>query len=738
MIPMCTTKLRPILSVVACWTFSVAWATNAYISQVKPETCGHANGELVAGLQGGVIYNPLTYAWSNGATTPTITGLAAGSYSVTVTDAQGTAYMASITLENVSNLPIAGMVSPSFTGMLEDLGYTGLACPGTCNGAVSFPMVELGGTPPFNVTFDASANYLGVNMYGHPMYGGFCGGDVVNYTLYDAYGCSGGGMFLVMEAGQDWAPFATSTGACVDAEIGRITLGPSIQGSHQELTLYYGGEPIGPPVELYEPISYTFEDLAPGMYELIAVPDWSQCATSQYIVVEDLGPGCAQVTGLSWYDADGDCIHDMDEVGIPGSALLIEPGPHYAITGADGTFTYSLPLGSHTLSQTDPYLVPYCPATMPVAFTISGSQVDIQLANNSTAPLDLRAHISNGWARPGFTHNIHGSVFNDTPRPTGTVEVTLNIDPALVIENVEPPATTTAGNMLTWQLPDLDYFGTAHFLVETTVPSSTPLGTILNSSIMVSSANSETDLSNNTDGAAEMVVGSYDPNDKTAVTSSRSSGSLYYIDQDNWIDYTIRFQNTGTAGAFFVTVTDTLPLELDMTSFQMAVSSHAHTYTFKPGRVVEWFFDDINLPDSATNEAESHGLVKFRIKPAQPLLPGTVIENTANIFFDFNEPVITEPSMLVAEFSTGLGVPSVADLMLVPNPATGAVRISVREGTIRSLRIIGGDGRQALSLNVNAPTAEMDASSLAAGTYAVLAQMADGTMRTHRLSVTGQ
>ncbi|MBK9629215.1 MAG: hypothetical protein IPO56_16370 [Flavobacteriales bacterium] len=53
------------------------------------------------------------------------------------------------------------------------------------------------------------------------------------------------------------------------------------------------------------------------------------------------------------------------------------------------------------------------------------------------------------------------------------------------------------------------------------------------------------------------------------------------------------------------------------------------------------------------NEPRSHGFVTFRIRPRTPVLPGTVIENIANIYFDFNPPVITEPSVLVAEFSTG-------------------------------------------------------------------------------------
>ena len=53
------------------------------------------------------------------------------------------------------------------------------------------------------------------------------------------------------------------------------------------------------------------------------------------------------------------------------------------------------------------------------------------------------------------------------------------------------------------------------------------------------------------------------------------------------------------------------------------------------------------------NEAASHGFVSSGSSLCRSP-PGTVIENIANIYFDFNDPVITEPSVLVAEFSTGV------------------------------------------------------------------------------------
>jgi uncharacterized repeat protein (TIGR01451 family) len=105
-------------------------------------------------------------------------------------------------------------------------------------------------------------------------------------------------------------------------------------------------------------------------------------------------------------------------------------------------------------------------------------------------------------------------------------------------------------------------------LIDVQVPVGTPLGLALYTTAGLSNPLTESTLLNNTADEQNIVVGSYDPNDKRAVTSSRASEDLYFIDQDEWIDYTIRFQNTGTFPAEFVVITDTISPELDMLSFE--------------------------------------------------------------------------------------------------------------------------------------------------------------------------
>ncbi|MEZ4756893.1 MAG: hypothetical protein R2817_08710 [Flavobacteriales bacterium] len=149
-------------------------------------------------------------------------------------------------------------------------------------------------------------------------------------------------------------------------------------------------------------------------------------------------------------------------------------------------------------------------------------------------------------------------------------------------------------------------------------------------------------LGNNSILHEQIVVGSYDPNDKNVWPATLSPQELQ---EGTRVTYTIRFQNTGTFMAERVVITDTLPDGLQWNSLAMLDASHPFTWFLNNG-VLHFIFDDINLPDSLSDEPGSHGQVRFTVLPAQDLLPGGTVLNAANIYFDFNPPVITEPSVL--------------------------------------------------------------------------------------------
>jgi hypothetical protein len=136
-----------------------------------------------------------------------------------------------------------------------------------------------------------------------------------------------------------------------------------------------------------------------------------------------------------------------------------------------------------------------------------------------------------------------------------------------------------------------------------------------------------------------VVKGSYDPNDKSVLPSG--IGTNNYVNSTGELSYLVRFQNTGTDTAFTVVVRDTLSDYLNISSVITMSSSHKYSFRIYDNKVLEWTFSNILLPDSNTNEPLSHGYISFIVEKADSLMNGDVISNSVAIYFDFNDPVIT-------------------------------------------------------------------------------------------------
>lgn len=169
------------------------------------------------------------------------------------------------------------------------------------------------------------------------------------------------------------------------------------------------------------------------------------------------------------------------------------------------------------------------------------------------------------------------------------------------------------------------------------------------------------------------VSGSYDPNDKVGYPTGYSDE--HFINPDQQLQYVVRFQNTGNDTAFTVVVRDTLSQSLDVLSFVPGIASHPFTFRMYGPRVVEWTFENIELPDSTTNFLGSMGFVTYRIDPVYGLPDGTTILNQAAIYFDFNEPIVTPPTIHVLQEIDDLILPVMPvasdddlGLTVFPNP----------------------------------------------------------------------
>lgn len=204
------------------------------------------------------------------------------------------------------------------------------------------------------------------------------------------------------------------------------------------------------------------------------------------------------------------------------------------------------------------------------------------------------------------------------------------------------------------------------------------------------------------------VVASYDPNKKYVLPEG--AGTEHLIDTSTELEYTITFQNTGNYKAYSIRIIDTLAPYLDFASIRAGISSHQYEMTFLTKNVVEFMFNNINLPDSATDAEGSQGYVKFKIKQKQNNDLGTVINNNAAIYFDYNEPIITNTaSVKIGEaLISNIQTMQESKLKVVayPNPFTEQTTIQITGETFKQLQlnifdIQGQNVRKVLLVNGN-------------------------------------
>jgi hypothetical protein len=123
--------------------------------------------------------------------------------------------------------------------------------------------------------------------------------------------------------------------------------------------------------------------------------------------------------------------------------------------------------------------------------------------------------------------------------------------------------------------------------------------------------------------------------------------------------------------------------------------------------VLKWTFDNILLPDSNTNEEKSHGFVRYSVRAKADLALGTRLENFADIYFDYNDPVRTNttvntlwqptytPGVVDTVFTSKLKKQLVDNAIKIsPNPATDVITIQSSEGGVTgNLKLTDLQGR---------------------------------------------
>jgi uncharacterized repeat protein (TIGR01451 family) len=337
--------------------------------------------------------------------------------------------------------------------------------------------------------------------------------------------------------------------------------------------------------------------------------------------------------------------------------------------------------------------------------------------------------ISQQAPRPGFDH-LNYLVINNFGLTTvsGTVEYTLDED--LVINAISEgsnftTATTTDGFNV--QFSDLAPGESITVSISLMTPATVVLGEMVTNTATYTTAVNDMVTENNSTTVTEEVIGAYDPNDKM---EAHGPEVVYddFVASDEWLYYTVRFQNLGTAEAINIRIEDVLDSQLDQSTFQMLRSSHDYVVT-RIDNNLEWVFSNINLPAEQDDADGSIGFVYFRVKPLQGYNVGTVIPNSAAIYFDFNAPIITNTFTTTFVETLSVGDVNNASFSIYPNPAKDLVTIQLANfNDSYTIELIDIQGKLIYKKAINSDMSELNISSLKSGLYFVQLKSGSKTM----------
>ncbi len=406
----------------------------------------------------------------------------------------------------------------------------------------------------------------------------------------------------------------------------------------------------------------------------IFVDSWSNCgaySTNVYsgidgtlVLPNSLTVDCntATISGAIYLDKNKNGTRDNGEPGIPNQQVVLDP----QTAGAPNIIVFTNYFGYYeAIGGYDNYLVTTIPSVS--NYTIQGTSQYTIVANagnplaefndfaySATSPVhDAAIDLQASTAVAGFSQHYWLTYFNNGSE-TENATISFTAPNGFTYLSSYPQYTTKSGNIYSWTVNGLDPFELDFIRLELKVPVSS-FGETIQPVASIQIATTDINTADNNDTLESVVVGSYDPNDKQVKPAGVQSSN--YILMNEQLQYTIRFQNTGTYYATYVRVEDVLDAKLDFKTFKFASSSHTCTYTFdEKTRKLVFYFNNINLPDSTTDLEGSQGFVSFSINPVANLPEKSKVNNTADIYFDFNPAVVTNTVMntYVTEIPVGI------------------------------------------------------------------------------------
>lgn len=356
------------------------------------------------------------------------------------------------------------------------------------------------------------------------------------------------------------------------------------------------------------------------------------------------------ITGLLFNDINGNGLRDNWPTLEPTLAnvgyLTIEELNSIVYPDASGSFVLpGLDLGTYSITfhnENNNWTITGGNNTLTITLpTCNGLRIPLNPSSGAAAQVSGSNMFSNSIIQCNNGFNPGVWIQN-----TGTIAIdgvfTMSFPATLSAQNLSygVPFTSSSPGMLTWIINDMMPGTYQNLYTHILGPGVAFVGTTFPFTFSLSLSDQQNVFYTNTWTTNALVSCAYDPNDKQATPEGYTEN--HFILDDTELQYKIRFQNTGNAPAFDVSIEDQIDLSrFDLTTFEPLGASHSYSTIVEPSGMVRFVFNNIMLPDSNSNEPASHGFVIYKIRTHSELNSGDILNNTAAIYFDDNPPIIT-------------------------------------------------------------------------------------------------
>lgn len=442
---------------------------------------------------------------------------------------------------------------------------------------------------------------------------------------------------------------------------------------------------------------------------------------------------CSFSPGGEYYTIQGDITLDANSNGCdsedtsyPQLHLNITDGSNAGVFYSNNQGSYHMPIqaGNYTITPQleNPNYFSVSPNPLSVDFPSDSSPFtqDFCITPNGTfndleiiiIPLELPT--------PGFETD-YKIIYKNNGTTVLSGNINLSFDDNLMdFQSATPTVNTQSTGNLSWNYSDLEPFETREVLISMLLNAPTDptyplnLDDILNFTTSISPSEADESPEDNTFSLPQEVVNSFDPNDKTCL-----EGEIITLEQvGKYVHYLIRFENNGTANAVNIVVKDIIDeVKFDLSTLIPLNSSHDFFTRIQNGNELEFIFEDIQLPfDDANND----GYILFKIKTLETLNEGSSFSNDAEIFFDYNFPIIT--NNVTTTIVNGLSTTEflIDPIRIYPNPTDEILHIDAKNYMLTKATITDINGRLILAENIsNQSMTSLNVSSLNPGVYFV-------------------